>query len=171
LAAPVVAAARVAVALHAWGQRYRSRGPAGYEGLCVNVAAIDGGVAFNVVPSHAVLTASFRPWPGADVVALLDEAKTEACAAAAPDSLTWEVSFANPPLATRDVAGFARWLPSLRRGAIDLQFWTEAALLSAAGIDAVVFGPGAIAQAHAPDEYVELTQLIAAHDAFVQILA
>jgi acetylornithine deacetylase len=69
------------------------------------------------------------------------------------------------------VAGFARWLPSLRRGAIDLQFWTEAALLSAAGIDAVVFGPGAIAQAHAPDEYVELTQLIAAHDAFVQILA
>jgi len=171
LGAPVVVAARAAVALHAWGQRYRSRGPAGYEGLCVNVAAIDGGVAFNVVPSRAVLTVSFRPWPGGDVVALLDEAKTEACAAAAPDSLGWEVSFANPPLATRDVAQFARWLPSLLRGGtVDLQFWTEAALLPPAGIDAVVFGPGSIAQAHAPDEYVELAQLIEAHDTFVEIL-
>jgi acetylornithine deacetylase len=170
LGAPVVAAARAAVALHAWGQRYRSLGPAGYKGLCVNVAAIDGGVAFNVVPSRAVLTFSLRPWPGADVAALLEEAKTTACAAAAPDPLTWEVTFANPPLETRDVDGFARWLPSLRRGSVDLQFWTEAALLSSAGIDAVVFGPGAIAQAHAPDEYVELAQLIEAHDAFVHVL-
>jgi len=68
----------------------------GYEGLCVNVAAIDGGVAFNVVPSHAVLTFSFRPWPGADVAALLEEAKTAACAAAAPDPLTWEVAIVGP---------------------------------------------------------------------------
>ena len=127
-------------------------------------------MAFNVVPSHATLTFSFRPWPGADIVALLEEAKTEACAAAAPDPLTWEVTLASPPLATRDVAGFARWLPSLGRGPVDLQFWTEAALLSSAGIDAVVFGPGAIAQAHAPDEYVELAQLIEAYDAFVHVL-
>jgi acetylornithine deacetylase len=168
LAAPVVSAARAAVALHAWGQRYRHAGPPGYEGLCVNVAAIDGGVAFNVVPTHAVLTLSFRPWPGAGVVALLDEAKGIASAAAAPDPLAWEVVFANPPLATRDARAFDRWLPE--RGAVDLQFWTEAALLSSAGIDAVVFGPGAIAQAHGPDEYVELAQLVEAHDAFVRVL-
>jgi acetylornithine deacetylase len=170
LAAAVVAAARAGVALHAWGRRYRDQGPPGYEGLCVNVAAIDGGVAFNVVPTHATLTLSFRPWPGADMMALLDEAKTEARAASAPDPLEWEVTFANPPLATRDVAAFARWLPSAAARAVDLQFWTEAALLSSAGIDAVVFGPGAIAQAHAPDEYVEVPQLLEAHDAFVQVL-
>ena len=40
----------------------------------------------------------------------------------------------------------------------------------AAGIDAVVFGPGHIEQAHAADEYVELTQLQAAHRAFVRVL-
>jgi acetylornithine deacetylase len=171
LPAPVVATARAAVALHAWGRRYRNLGPAGYEGLCVNVAAIDGGLAFNVVPTYAVLTVSLRPWPGADVTALLEEAQAEARAAAAPDPLEWEVPFANPPLATRDVAAFARWLPSLRRGTIDLQFWTEAALLSSAGVDAVVFGPGAIAQAHAPDEYVEIAELVEAHDAFVHVLA
>src|ERR1019366_3830622 len=77
------------------------------------------------------LTFSFRPWPGADVAALLEEAKTAACAAAAPDPLTWEVTLGRPPLATRDVAGFARWLPSLRLDPVDLQFWTEAAQVPA----------------------------------------
>jgi acetylornithine deacetylase len=50
---------------------------------------------------------------------------------------------------------------------VDLQFWTEAALLSEAGIDAVVFGPGDIAQAHAADEFVETSQLLAATDVFL----
>jgi acetylornithine deacetylase len=171
LAAPVVAAARAAVALHAWGQRHRSKGPVGYEGLCLNVATLDGGVAFNVVPTRAVLTVSLRPWPGADVEALLHEAEAEARAAAAPDPLAWEVRFSNPALGTRDAGSFARWFPGLRGGAVDLQFWTEAALLSAAGIDAVVFGPGSIAQAHAPDEHVELAQLVEAHEAFARVLA
>jgi acetylornithine deacetylase len=170
LAAPVVAAARAAVALHAWGERHRGQGPAGYEGLCLNVAAIDGGVAFNVVPTRAVLTVSLRPWPVADVEALLREAGAEARAGAAPDPLAWEVSFANPPLGTRDAGAFARWFPGLPGAAVDLQFWTEAALLSAAGIDAVVFGPGSITQAHAPDEYVELAQLVEAYEAFVRVL-
>ncbi len=40
-----------------------------------------------------------------------------------------------------------------------MNFWTEAALFSAAGYDAVVFGPGDIAQAHAGGEFVELHQL------------
>lgn len=168
LAAPVAAAARAAAAVYAWGQRYKHQGPSGYEGLCVNVAAIDGGLAFNVVPTQATLTVSVRPWPGADVTALLEEARAEACAAAAPDPLDWAITFANPPLATRDVAAFARWLPG--RTVVDLQFWTEAALLAAAGIDAVVFGPGAIAQAHAPDEYVEVAQLVEGYEAFLRVL-
>ena len=53
---------------------------------------------------------------------------------------------------------------------MDLAFWTEAALYAEAGIDAVVFGPGDIAQAHAADEFVELAQLEAARDAFLQVL-
>jgi 2-keto-3-deoxy-L-rhamnonate aldolase RhmA len=42
-------------------------------------------------------------------------------------------------------------------GALD--FWTEAALLAQHGIDAIVIGPGDIARAHAPDEFVELDDL------------
>jgi acetylornithine deacetylase len=169
--APMVVAARVAVALDAWGKRHRDGGPAGFEGLCLNVAAIEGGIAFNVVPTRATLTASFRPWPGADIAALHREAEAEARAAAAPDPLSWAVTTASPPLNTGDVAAFAPLLASSGGDPVDLQFWTEAALLSAAGIDAVVYGPGDIAQAHAPDEYVELAQLVAAHHAFVRVLA
>ena len=38
-------------------------------------------------------------------------------------------------------------------------FWTEASLFSAAGLAALVYGPGDIAQAHGADEWVALPQL------------
>src|SRR5690606_20289267 len=40
-----------------------------------------------------------------------------------------------------------------------VDFWTEASLFSAAGLDAIVYGPGHIAQAHTADEWVALDQL------------
>jgi len=40
-----------------------------------------------------------------------------------------------------------------------VDFWTEAALFSAAGYTAFVYGPGDIAQAHSADEWVALEQL------------
>jgi acetylornithine deacetylase len=40
-----------------------------------------------------------------------------------------------------------------------VDFWTEASLFSAAGLTALVYGPGDIAQAHSADEWVALSQL------------
>lgn len=40
-----------------------------------------------------------------------------------------------------------------------VDFWTEASLFSEAGLTALVFGPGDIAQAHTADEWVSLAQL------------
>jgi acetylornithine deacetylase len=40
-----------------------------------------------------------------------------------------------------------------------VDFWTEAALFSAAGFISFVYGPGNIAQAHTADEWVSLQQL------------
>ncbi|MDP9036360.1 MAG: M20/M25/M40 family metallo-hydrolase, partial [Myxococcota bacterium] len=120
--------------------------------------------------AHATLTFSFRPWPGADVVDLHREAEAHARAATGADAIAWEVTIASPPFATRDVAGFATLFGDAARRPADLQFWTEAALFSAAGMDAVVFGPGDVAQAHAPDEFVEIAQLVAARDAFYGLL-
>ncbi len=73
LAAPIALLSHVAVALDDWGRARRSEGPPGFVGMCMNIAKLDGGVAFNVVPAYARLLVSLRPPPGASTQALLAE--------------------------------------------------------------------------------------------------
>ena len=80
------------------------------------------------------------------------------------------MTIASPPLQPRDIAGFGRLLGARLDDTVDLGYWTEAARLSERGIDAVVFGPGDIAQAHAADEYVEIAELETARAAFAHVL-
>jgi acetylornithine deacetylase len=168
---PIALLARAAVALDDMGRRYRGQGPPGFEGLCLNVAALDGGLAFNVIPTRATLRMSLRPAPGADLEALLAEAEQTARAAVLPTAIDWSVINANPPFETRNPGAFEALLGVGARNPVDLAFWTEAALVSAAGIDAVVYGPGRIEQAHSADEYVELAQLEAAYETFLRVFS
>ena len=163
---PIAILARAAVALDDMGRRHRDHGPAGFEGICMNVASLDGGLAFNVIPTRATLKMSLRPAPGIDLAGLLREAEQVARAAAAPAPIDWSVVNENPSFQTRDPGAFEPLLGPAAAAPVDLAFWTEAALLSAAGIDAVVYGPGRIEQAHAADEYVALAELEAARDTF-----
>jgi acetylornithine deacetylase len=167
---PVAILARAAVALDAWGATHKGRGPAGFEGLCLNVAGIDGGVAFNVVPTRATLSLSLRPAPGASVSEKLKEAEAHVRSATAPHAITWEIAADSPPFATRDLASFRPLLGARVDQPLDLAFWTEAARLSEQGIDAVVFGPGHIEQAHAADEFVDIAELEAARATFAALL-
>jgi acetylornithine deacetylase len=162
--APLAELARVAVAWHAWGAARRDAGPEGFRGMCFNVAKLDGGVAFNVIPDAGMLTVSFRPPPGADAPALVAELTDLARRTVAGVDIT--VRLLNAPFATRDVAGFRALLGAAAEAPVDLGFWTEAAIWSAAGVDAVVFGPGDIAQAHAPDEWVPAADLARAAATF-----
>ncbi|MGO2432084.1 MAG: M20/M25/M40 family metallo-hydrolase, partial [Glutamicibacter arilaitensis] len=50
-------------------------------------------------------------------------------------------------------------------------YGTEAGLFSAAGIPTVVCGPGDIAQAHAPDEFIELEQIVACESFIDSLIA
>ena len=52
-----------------------------------------------------------------------------------------------------------------------VDFWTEASLFSQAGLTAIVFGPGDIAQAHTADEWVSLEQLASAAQHYQRLLA
>jgi acetylornithine deacetylase len=167
---PIAVLARAAVALDEWGASQKTRGPVGFEGLCLNVAGLDGGVAFNVVPTRATLSLSLRPAPGADLPALLAEAERRVRAATAPHAVTWNVETQSPPFATRALGAFAPYLGAAVENAVDLGFWTEAARLSERGIDAVVYGPGYIEHAHAADEHVEIAQLESARATFAHAL-
>jgi acetylornithine deacetylase len=166
--APIAELARVAVAWADWGIKKRAEGPEGFRGMCTNVAALDGGIAFNVVPERAKLTASVRPPPGADVAQVRDELFAIARAIVPAAALTAPVE--NPPFATRALESFRAQLGARVDAPVDLAFWTEAAVLSRAGIDAVVLGPGDIAQAHAPDEFIAIDELETARALFADVI-
>lgn len=167
LPAPIAMLSRLGVALDDWARAHRSTGPAGFEGMCLNLAKLEGGVAFNVIPAHARLVVSLRPPPGADTVAIRRE--LEAIIAGVVPGATTRFTRDNAPFATRDLASFEELVGDAVRAPLDLGFWTEAALLAASGVDAVVFGPGDIAQAHGPDEWVTLDELHRARDVFVRM--
>jgi len=167
---PIAILARAAVALDDFGREQLDQGPEGFQGICLNVAALDGGIAFNVVPTRATLTFSLRPAPGARAEDLLAEAERRVRAVTSPHAIAWAVTIVSPSLQPRDLAGFEPLLGARLADPIDLGYWTEASRLSERGIDAVVFGPGDVAQAHAADEFVELAELEAAREAFARVL-
>jgi acetylornithine deacetylase len=66
-----------------------------------------------------------------------------------------------PPL-TEEKGGAAEALVKFLTGAnetVGMAFATEAGQFQEAGLSAVVCGPGSIAQAHLPDEFIEVTQM------------
>jgi len=167
---PIAILARAAVTLDDFGREQQAVGPAGFEGLCLNIAAIDGGIAFNVIPTSGALVVSVRPAPGVSTADVLGEVERRVRAATAPHAVDWQVHLSSPSFQTRDVAPFQHLLGPRAGAPADLAFWTEAALLAERGIDAVVFGPGDIAQGHSADEWVELGELEKAEAAFEHVL-
>lgn len=166
---PMVTMARLAIKLDELGQAYLDQGPEDMKGLCMNVASLDGGVAFNVVPDSATLSWSVRPPPGFDAPAF--ERIMAGHAAAIHETITVHTFLKAEPFACRDVDAFQRLLGEHVHGFVPLDFWTEAAIFAAHGVDSVVVGPGDIAQAHAPDEFVTLADLDWAIDLFTQVIS
>lgn len=166
LPAPVVTMARLAVALDELGRAHRDRGPAGMQGLCMNVAGLDGGVAFNVIPTGAGLTFSIRPWPGFDRPAWEDA--LAAAARAIDPAIAIEPQVVHAPFGADDPVLRALIAPHVE-AFVALDFWTEAALYQAAGLGAVVVGPGDIGCAHAADEHVSLADLAWAETWMAQV--
>ncbi|MEX0916069.1 MAG: acetylornithine deacetylase [Wenzhouxiangellaceae bacterium] len=126
---------------------------------CFNVGRISGGLKSNVIADGCDLHYSARLAPGQDNQTLLDAISGLAGADAGAE---WKVPFSGPPLPAR-----GRTMETARAfaeghalGIIEkVDFWTEASLFSAAGMDAIVLGPGHIEQAHTVDEWVALDQL------------
>lgn len=124
-----------------------------------NLGTISGGTASNVIAAEARLHWSARLAPGADDAGFLQEFLHLADAEA---HCHWNVRFNGPPLPRaggddQRATAFAesRELPLGE----PVAFWTEASLFGAAGIPALVLGPGDIRQAHTVDEWVALAQL------------
>lgn len=168
---PVAELASVAADLQAWGQeKVREAGAhPEFPGMCLNLGRFEGGVAFNVIPASAQLEISARPAPGNDVEQVRDELISR-IRSRVPDALI-DAPLANPPFQSLCSEDFIPWLGERAQDPVPLGFWTEAALLSQAGINAVVFGPGNIAQAHAANEWISVDQLEEAVEVFERVIA
>jgi acetylornithine deacetylase len=176
-------AARVVVKLREMAEALQ-REEAPYEGFDVpfstaSVGQFHGGIADNVVPRDAEFRYEFRDLPTADAQALQREVLAHARSlepamkAVAPEAgFRFETICEIPSFlgsAADSVTRLAQRLSGEPRTTL-VAFGTEAGIYKKAGIPTVVCGPGSIAQAHQPDEFVSLEQL-ARCEAFMRALA
>ncbi|MEO6574955.1 MAG: peptidase dimerization domain-containing protein, partial [Polyangiaceae bacterium] len=135
------------------------------ESVCFNVGRIEGGEKPNMISAHAEARFGVRPPSGVDPRAVLSE-----LASLADEGTDFRLAFLGASLSATESARKAALSWGLELGA-PVDFWTEAAIFAQGGYHALVYGPGNIVQAHAPDEYVDLSMLAEARDSYVRILS
>ena len=136
----------------------------GLTGLRFNIGKVEGGIKANMIAPSAQVRFGFRPLPSMSIDTLHERFGTLVEAGAVE---RYEETFRGPSLPSGDIASAEDRRLEARdlAEALDLpignavDFWTEASLFSAAGLTAIVYGPGDIAQAHTADEWVALEQL------------
>ncbi len=145
----------------------------GLTGLRFNIGRIEGGIKANVIAPSADVRFGFRPLPSMDTDELLDTFRH--CGAVPP--AVFDETFRGPSLPAGDIARAEAQRLVARDLADELglpignavDFWTEASLFSAAGYTTFVYGPGDIAQAHAADEFVALSDLEKVTESYIRI--
>jgi acetylornithine deacetylase len=145
----------------------------------INVGRIDGGTAVNIVARHCAVHWDFRATPGADPTLVLPQLERFIAGTVlprlqrvAPEARVVTRPRAQVPPLVDEPGGAAETLVKFLTGAnqtIGVAFATEAGQFQAAGLSAIVCGPGSILQAHQPDEFIELSQLQAG-EAFLRKL-
>ncbi|MFZ5638610.1 MAG: acetylornithine deacetylase [Pseudomonadota bacterium] len=156
------------------GESHRRFG--GLTGLRFNIGRVEGGIKANVIAPSAEVRFGFRPLPSHAI----DELHARFGGCAETGALErYQETFRGPPLPAGDIADAENRRLAARDLADELglpignavDFWTEASLFSAAGLTAIVYGPGDIAQAHTADEWVALDQLERYADSIVRMLS
>ena len=137
-----------------------------------HVGTITGGTADNITAKDCHFNMGYRAVPGDDTTVLdkawLDKvAEVEAAMKAIrPEAeIRLTPKFAVPPLLPEDMGAAESLARALTgdNGSHVVSYGTEAGQFQDAGYSAVVCGPGDIAQAHQPNEYIEVAQFQAGH--------
>lgn len=134
----------------------------------VHASTIEGGIGMSTYPDRCVLRLERRTLPGerdADVVIEVERC----CARVRERRSTFDASvrllMSQGPSDVAVDAPIVRALESALTESGEpvrisgMSAWTDAALLNAAGIPAVCFGPGDISLAHAAEEYIPLAEI------------
>lgn len=135
----------------------------------INVGALTGGVAHNVVAPSAQIDWEMRPVQSGDATFVKDSLQHFVDANLLPAMRAVHPEAAIDLQIIGEVAGLIPSTPNAARellveltGANSVElvaFGTEAGIFQKLGTDVVVCGPGSIAQAHKADEFVSLQQM------------
>ncbi|WP_299742093.1 acetylornithine deacetylase [uncultured Tateyamaria sp.] len=137
-----------------------------------HVGQVHGGTAHNITAKDCHFAMDFRAVPGDDLVALKEgylahvaEIEKGMKAIHPETRVEIETRFDVPPLKPEEdgeAEGLARAITG-DNGTHVVSYGTEAGQFQAAGYSAVVCGPGDIAQAHQPNEFITIAQFEAGH--------
>jgi succinyl-diaminopimelate desuccinylase len=126
----------------------------------VSVTRVAGGIASNVIPDEAVAHVNYRYAPGRTPQAA-EAWLRELCEPFG--TLTIDGNAPSAPVAVDNPLA-QRLIAAGRLDVAAKQAWTPVAEFAAAGVDAVNFGPGDPAQAHARDEHVRIDALVRCYE-------
>jgi len=170
----VEAAAEVVAYLKGMARRFRDNGPFDPElsppHTTVHTGKINGGTALNIVPKDCTFDFEFRHLPSENPRDLIAEVKQfaesrllpEMRAVFAGSGFDWQEMSSSAGLNTgldEEVAQLVMQLTG-SNSAGKVSFGTEGGLFQTAGIPTMVCGPGSIEQAHKPDEFIALDQIV-----------
>lgn len=123
----------------------------------LQIGTVSGGLALNIVPDHAEAELEGRAIAGVDPQAIL----APVIEAAQKAGIAVETLSTYPALALEPEHPLAVLLEDLsgKAALAAVSYGTEAGLFQAAGIPAVICGPGEIDRAHKPEEYLTTGEL------------
>jgi len=146
----------------------------------VHVGTISGGTAHNITAKDCHFVMTFRVVPGEDkdqwqrdYLAKAREVEA-AMQAVVPDTRIEITPMFDVPALRPEEAGEAETLVRQITGdnaSHKVSYGTEAGQFQNAGYSAVICGPGDIAQAHQPNEFIEVAQFNAGHDFMRKLVA
>ncbi|MGH6718300.1 MAG: acetylornithine deacetylase [Alphaproteobacteria bacterium] len=144
----------------------------------IHVGTVEGGTALNIVPRQCTFRWEYRLMPGADpdevprrFAAYCDERRAALKARAGEADIVTEAQMSVPGLDPEPGSAAERLAFALAGSnrTHKVPYGSEAGLFQRAGMAVVVCGPGSIAQAHKPDEFVTRAQIDAC-EAFLRRL-
>lgn len=146
----------------------------------LNIGQINGGWQVNIVPDTTRVTLDFRVVSEPEKVQVLDLVQKLGTQAASQvgAQFSMKIMSDNPPIISdlnhphvRDFLNAVDQPVGFSAGLTLASYYTDAgAIVPALNIPVVIYGPGDIAQAHQPDEYLALDSLYEALDVLARFL-
>jgi acetylornithine deacetylase len=180
----VQAAAEAIAFVAAEARRFAAEGPfeEGFDPphTTTHVGTVEGGTILNIIPERCQFVMEWRAIPGQDPHAMAARLRDHVARVIEPamhavdpsTGFSFEVVGDIPGMGlpeSHELASLVKQLTGFNSTG-KVSYGTEGGIYEAAGIPCIVCGPGAIQQAHQPDEWIAQSELDAC-DSFIRRLA